>query len=75
MSFSNQSNNESTSTLVKLQGNPLNHVLSLKTRWRDTTGQELHKGTAIALLLNKIPKDVIKQAIMDIVEEVKSKKK
>ena len=65
---------DKTSTLVTLQGNPLNYVKMLKRRWEDagiSGGKELHKGTAVALLLNKIPKDVIEQAIKRIIEERK----
>ena len=59
--------NSSTSTLLKLQGKPLGYVNSLKTKWRAKTGKELHKGTAVALLLNNIPKSEIEKAIKNIV--------
>lgn len=75
MPFSNQTDNNSTSTLVKLKGNPLNHVMSLKAKWLKVTGKDLHKGTAIALILNQIPKDEINKAINEIVKKAKLKKK
>lgn len=61
---------DKTSTLVKLQGNPLNYVRSLQSKWESVSGgRELHKGVAVALILNKIPKSVVEDAIRQIIEE------
>ncbi len=64
---------ESATTMVKLQGNPLNHVISLQSRLYERTHRRISKGNAIAMLLNKIPKEVVEKAIKAIVEERQKK--
>lgn len=65
---------DSVQTLVKLRGNPLNYVISLKARYLQASGRELGKGEAMQMLLNRIPKKVIEEAITDIIAEVKPRK-
>ena len=65
---------DSTTVLVKLSGNPLNYIMSLKAKYLQTTGKDLHKGNAISLLLNKIPKKIVEDAIKEIINEIKPRK-
>lgn len=60
---------DTTSTLVKLKGNPLNYVIMLQTRVYEKTQRQVSKGDAVSMLLNTIPKEIVEKAIKKIVEE------
>ena len=64
----------STSCIVKLRGRPLDYVLSLKASYLNRTGKTLAKGDAIQLILNRVPKKVIEEAIKEIVNEAQPRK-
>lgn len=67
-------NKDSTSTLLKLQGRPLDYVTRLQRKWEKAKGNRLHKGNAVALLLNNIPRKAIEEAIAKIVVAKKNAK-
>jgi len=67
MPFEKSSNSETTSVLVKLRGNALNHIISLKSRLMQKTGKDIGKSEAVVILLNRMPKETIEQAISSII--------
>lgn len=58
---------ESTSVLVKLRGHALNHIISLKSRLMQKTGKNIGKSEAVVILLNRMPKETIEEAISSII--------